>query len=112
MRISQLISSSPSISSLDLVNCKVGCAGVAAIGVALMQNTSLKSLKLVILIVFRCSQIKFEIFELNLRSRENSLFETARAGDILDLKRRFSHLLKSFYHVHAARVIRSTLKKG
>ena len=44
-RISQLLTSTASIASLDLVDCKVGCAGIAALGVALMQNTSLKSLK-------------------------------------------------------------------
>ncbi|KAL5268406.1 hypothetical protein ACHWQZ_G002316 [Mnemiopsis leidyi] len=45
-RISQLLTSTASIASLDLVDCKVGCAGIAALGVALMQNTSLKSLNL------------------------------------------------------------------
>ena len=45
--LSQLINQVTTIASLDLVRCRVKCAGVAALGVSLMQNSTLKALKYV-----------------------------------------------------------------
>ena len=45
VRLSQLLTVDTHITSLDLVDCRIGDAGIAALGVALMQNSTLSSLK-------------------------------------------------------------------